>query len=328
MDRILTVVIPSYNVEKFIPETIPTFLDPKVLHKIEILIINDGSIDSTERIATEFQQKYPDTIKVITKTNGGHGSTINTGIRNANGKYLKVVDGDDWVDKQMFCNYVEKIEKVDSDLVITPHNWIDAETGESTYEIRYPNLEENIIYGLDKLIGSDFNMHSLTYKTSILKKIEPISEHCYYVDVEFALYPLKYVESVSYIDEAIYQYRFGYSDQSMSMINRIKNRNMHLRVLNNIIELYRSENMSDNARRLVRDRLIAMCEQHMIVLLNMNISHRNKEEIRTFVFDIREKIPDLKLLIPGRINQSIIRSNAALYFPMAIAIRLKNKYKK
>ena len=64
-----------------------------------------------QKVGKEYADKYPDTFRVISKENGGHGSTINCGIRNAVGKYFKVVDGDDWVNTADFVKLVEDLEK-------------------------------------------------------------------------------------------------------------------------------------------------------------------------------------------------------------------------
>ena len=89
MAKTLSVVIPSYNVEKYLPEILPTFLSPEVLDDIEVLIVNDGSKDNTSKVGKEFQDKYPNTVRIIDKENGGHGSTINRGIEEAVGKAFK-----------------------------------------------------------------------------------------------------------------------------------------------------------------------------------------------------------------------------------------------
>lgn len=112
MDKLLTVVIPSYNVEKFLNQTLDSFVcDESVMKKFEVIVVDDGSKDNTAKIGKEYADKYPDTFRVISKENGGHGSTINCGIRNAVGKYFKVVDGDDWVNTADFVKLVEELEK-------------------------------------------------------------------------------------------------------------------------------------------------------------------------------------------------------------------------
>lgn len=122
MYKILTITIPSYNTSQYIDSCLPTFLsNKKILKDIEILIINDGSKDDTLVKAKYYENKYPETIKVVDKENGGHGSTINSGIKLASGKYFKIVDGDDWVDNNNFTNLVQQLKKIDTDMVVNPY---------------------------------------------------------------------------------------------------------------------------------------------------------------------------------------------------------------
>ena len=77
--------------------------------------MNDGSKDETLQVARELQKEYPEVVYIIDKENGGHGSTINAGIREARGKYFKVVDADDWVDSNNFENSYSFLHKTDVD---------------------------------------------------------------------------------------------------------------------------------------------------------------------------------------------------------------------
>ena len=77
---LLSIVIPAYNVEFFLEETVSSVANSRHSNEIEILIVNDGSTDNTKVIAEKLTQKY-NCVKVINKTNGGHGSTINAGIK-------------------------------------------------------------------------------------------------------------------------------------------------------------------------------------------------------------------------------------------------------
>ena len=96
-EKILSVSIASYNVEAYLEECLESFVNSKVMDDLEVLVIDDGSSDSSPEIAQWYVDKFPDTFRLIRKENGGHGSTINKGIEVASGKYFKVVDGDDWV---------------------------------------------------------------------------------------------------------------------------------------------------------------------------------------------------------------------------------------
>lgn len=130
MEKILTVTVPSYNVEKFLENTLDSFVDERVLDDIEVLIVDDGSKDKTAEIGRKYEEKYPDTFRVISKENGGHGSTINRGIGEAKGKYFKVVDGDDWVDQDGFAELIQRLKTCDADYVFTNYYEVNDVTGE------------------------------------------------------------------------------------------------------------------------------------------------------------------------------------------------------
>ena len=83
--------------------------------------MNDESKDKTKSIGQQYEKRYPDSIYLINKENGGHGSALNKGIELATGKYFKVVDGDEWVDTKEFIKFVKTLENVESDVVATPY---------------------------------------------------------------------------------------------------------------------------------------------------------------------------------------------------------------
>ena len=77
MSKVLSVCVPSYNMEKYLNRCIDSFLVPEVLDQLEIIIVNDGSTDGTLSIANEYKTKYPQSIVVIDKPNGHYGSCVN-----------------------------------------------------------------------------------------------------------------------------------------------------------------------------------------------------------------------------------------------------------
>ena len=93
--KILTISIAAYNVEKFLDKTLSSLCNESLSEDLEVLIIDDGSTDKTGNIAKQYEKKYPNIFRYVYKENGGHGSTINKGIELAQGKYFRVLDGDD-----------------------------------------------------------------------------------------------------------------------------------------------------------------------------------------------------------------------------------------
>ncbi|MEE1475929.1 MAG: glycosyltransferase [Fusobacterium sp.] len=106
-DRIkVSVVVPVYNVEKYLDRCIQSILN-QTLKEIEIILIDDGSPDSCPKICDQYAKKY-NKIKVVHKENQGLGFARNSGIEIATGEYIAFVDSDDFIEKNMF-EYMYKI---------------------------------------------------------------------------------------------------------------------------------------------------------------------------------------------------------------------------
>ena len=120
--KILTVIVPVYNTEKYIKRCLDSLDNKEINDKLEVLVVSDGSKDNAINIAKEYSKRLPDTFKIIEKENGGHGSTINKGLELATGKYFRVLDSDDWVDNVNFVEFVKRLEDQDADLVVTDYS--------------------------------------------------------------------------------------------------------------------------------------------------------------------------------------------------------------
>ena len=168
--KVLTIVVPVYNTEKYIKRCLDSLDNTEINSKIEVLIVSDGSKDNAIIIAKEYEKRLPDTFKIIEKENGGHGSTINKGLELATGKYFRVLDSDDWVDSKNFIDFVNKIEKIDVDLIVTDYS------KEYVYDNRsekliYKNLEVNKKYDFDtfdlKLLNGEYFVMATKHFMSI-----------------------------------------------------------------------------------------------------------------------------------------------------------------
>ena len=199
----------------------------EIKEDIELIIVNDGSTDDTLKVAKEYQKKYPQVIKVIDKENGGHGSGVNAGLGIASGKYFKVVDSDDWVDTSSLKKVVATLKKQDIDMLIV--NYVYEKEG-SPKEMGYLNVfKENEIFTWQEVghfkVSEYLLMHSVFYKTSLLKEIHlTLPEHTFYVDNIFVYYPLPFVKTMYYLNVPLYRYFIGRTDQSVNervMIGRV-----------------------------------------------------------------------------------------------------------
>ena len=130
MNKILTISIAAYNVEKTIGKTLDSLLvgNNDDLNKLDIIIVNDGSKDSTSEVVMNYCTKYPDAIRLVNKQNGGYGSTINTSLEIAKGKYFKLLDGDDQYDTENLTSFLGFLSNTESDIVVSP--FIEDNSGE------------------------------------------------------------------------------------------------------------------------------------------------------------------------------------------------------
>lgn len=90
MEKLITIVIPTYNMEKYLDKCLTSLIVPdEYMELLEVLVVNDGSKDNSSAIAHRYEDKYPQTFRVIDKENGNYGSYVNRGLKEAAGKYIK-----------------------------------------------------------------------------------------------------------------------------------------------------------------------------------------------------------------------------------------------
>lgn len=286
MEKILTITVPSYNAENYLLETIPTMLSISNLEKLEIIIVNDGSKDNTLAVAQQLKENYPNTIVIVDKENGGHGSTINAGIKLATGKYFKVIDADDWVESNNLEQLIEYLSACNDDEVISP--FIKVYTDKNTEEEYSYSINSNRkSYQYDKFLG-EINelpkMHAISVKTKILQENGiHIDENCFYVDLEYNVFPMPYIHTISYFELPIYRYRLGASTQSVSISSYIKNIKMHEKVIFSLIHFYNSYvTMSVIQKELLKKLILGGVSTHVNIFLSRKDLHSAKNELIEF----------------------------------------------
>lgn len=237
----LSFVIPAYNSEAYLEKCLSSMLEPSVLEDLEIIVVNDGSTDATEKIALDFCGRYPGTVRLITQKNLGHGGALNTGCAAAQGKYLKVVDADDWVERKNLPALIKALETCDSDVVLTHYRTVNITTGEDKAWRCYPEAFGKAMTLADVMNRwGDFDraltFHGIAYRRDFYQKMGiSLSEHIFYEDHEFATFPCCHAETVTPLDIFVYVYRIGDVNQSVSDANQLKRISHVEAVLNRLL---------------------------------------------------------------------------------------------
>ena len=226
--KLLSVCIPSYNSQDYLHHAVESLLPGG--DRVEILIVNDGSKDDTARIADDYARRYPGIVRAIHKENGGHGDAVMCGLSQATGRYFKVVDSDDWVDKDAYPRVLDALAAhADLDLMIC--NYIYDKVGAAhKHVVRYDNaLPEGRVFTWDDVgrfhVGQYILMHSAIYRTQMLRDCGlSLPRHTFYVDNLYVYVPLTHVHRMLYLNLDLYHYFIGRDDQSVQeqvMIRRI-----------------------------------------------------------------------------------------------------------
>lgn len=252
--KLLSFIIPSYNCSAYLNKCVTSLMHPETMDQLEVLIINDGSTDDTLTVAQNLQARYPGIVQVITQENKGHGGALNTGCAAAKGKYLKVIDADDWIETQELPRFLFLLENCDSDVVLTHHYTRDISTGEVKKWKSYPE-EFGKTYTMEQIMSCpksferSLTFHGITYRTDFYhKNAMQLSEHVFYEDHEYATIPCCYAKSVTSFDLFLYDYRIGDVQQSVSDANQLKRLSHVEAVLERFIKEYAPQRLTDGGK--------------------------------------------------------------------------------
>ena len=328
-EKVLSVVVPAYNVELYLAKCVDSMLAAGCDEEIEILIVNDGSTDSTSDMAHAYERKHPGTVRVITKENGGHGSAVNTGILHATGNYLRVIDGDDWVNEEAFATLVARLKTADEDVVVTKYNTIQDVTWKVMPEDRfdiYNFVDCDKPYTFGEIADLPYiRIHQLNYRTDLLQKHDiTLDEKCFYVDVEFALYPMPYVRTLRFLDLPVYQYRVGRPKQSMN-INRMQQYvNDHRLVMTRISEFYdrvKEEDTSNALLKYLEYELSRLVVTQTRIWLSFPAMARYRDFIRELGASVKAQYPAVYEKLPNRTVRFLFKHKCVGYRPSSWAVR-------
>ncbi|MDE7424804.1 MAG: glycosyltransferase family 2 protein [Lachnospiraceae bacterium] len=299
--KVLSVAIPCYNSEAYMARAVDSLLPAG--DDIEIIIVNDGSTDTTKEIAEEYEKKYPAIVRVVNQENGGHGEAVNTGLRHASGLYFKVVDSDDWVEEQALFRILEKLREF-----VESGERIDMLISNYVYEKLEKKKQKVIDYRsclpVDRPFGwsevghfrssQNILMHSVIYRTKLLRDCGlELPKHTFYVDNIFVYQPLPAVSKLYYLDVDFYRYYIGREDQSVNeqvMMGRIDQQIKITKIMIDSHDLTKIRRKQ--LRKYMAKYLVMMMTVSSVFLIKMNTpeSLAKKEELWQYLKKKNERM--------------------------------------
>lgn len=213
---LISIIVPVYNVEKYLSECIDSIL-AQTYENFELILVDDGSPDNSGKICDEYEEKDK-RIKVIHKENGGVSSARNTGLDNAKGEYITFIDSDDVVDKQYLELMHQKLTETNSDMCFCHFDRFDENGSKENKEdipeylevdfgrpefvdfvSMFFNLKKNVFGSIWRVLYKKFIIESLKFNPKI-----KISE-----DLIFVLNAIFNSKSISSISNILYHYRMN-----------------------------------------------------------------------------------------------------------------------
>lgn len=308
--KLITFVVPCYNSEEYLDRCVESIVcgAKDFASEIEILLINDGSSDGTHDMIDEWQKKYPKSIKAIHQKNKGHGGAINTGLTNAAGAYFKVVDSDDWLNKENLTKLLTRLKELQvDDLDMLVFNYVYD--GKSYKSMGYKrSLPSDRIISWDdigKFGASNYIlMHSVIFRTEILREMKlRLPEHTFYVDNILAYTTLPNVKTMYYDNMDIYHYFIGREDQSVNEKVMTGRYDQQLKVNKILIDAvdFRDEEMSPKLKAYLKNYL-----SMMMTISSLFAILAGKQKEKDEIWDYLEKknpakCQDIKKTLLGRI---------------------------
>ena len=284
MEKILSVIIPTYNMEKYLNRCLDSLIIDEGMEFLEVIVINDGSKDSSLSIAKSYVEKYPNTFKVVDKENGNYGSCINRGLKEAIGKYVKVLDADDHFSTKDFKALIKTMLSVDVDIIFNDHTTINENGNQLSYcSNNYPagKFFDYIEYFTEnKKTIPYIHMHNVSYKRDNLLKIKyKQTEGISYTDVEWTFLPISVVKKAYYLNRPVYKYLLGREGQTISKDSCIKNINSLKTLVLSLIQSY-TENY-----KIVND----LIKQYFLYRISIEIVRI----YRMYFIDLKDRINEL-----------------------------------
>ena len=329
-DKLLSISIASYNVEEYLEETLESLvLESSYMDRLEIIIVNDGSTDSTQEIAENFRRRYPDTVRIINKSNGGYGSTINEAVRASEGKYFKLLDGDDRFDGRSLGMLIDLLEEGETaDLILS--TWVITREGRQGRELvdKHPKLAPSPHKIENASFGDGIAMFEICIRTELLvRRGVSITENCFYTDNEFVMTAILASSTVQKFEHPLYCYRLGVEGQSVSVEGQRKHYRDCIRAFAAVAAQYEAySGPITGGRASAVSALISVLMRFTYIahMLQKSPLHY-RAELKAFDDRMRSEYPRAYELTGGSRLVRIIRHSGPLLYSMLAGVILKRE---
>lgn len=278
----VSVIVPAYNASGYIKKCLDT-LTKQTLKEIEIIIVNDGSTDDTEKIIKEYMKNHKQ-IKYFYKENGGQSSARNLGLTYAAGEYISFVDSDDYIEPTMIEKLYNEINSKKLDVVICGINY----TYDDRIEKVYPFKKNQLITQKDFVITNPCPWNKIYRKSLLDKNKFKFPEGIIYEDLSQIPRVGIWTKKIGYVNECLYNYII-HDNSTMNISKYNPKINGIFTSLNLLYEHFEKKNKVEE----FHDELEHIFIHHLLFNANLRFySFKRYDEIKKISKIMKEKFPN------------------------------------
>lgn len=293
MYKTLSIIIPTYNMEALLPRCLDSLLIKENLDKLEVWVVNDGSKDKSSEIAHQYEAKYPGIFNVIDKPNGNYGSCINAALPKCTGKYVKILDADDYLVTEALAAMVSKMQEVDVDLFLNNMRLF----GSTDRIDDVPRTNPGKVSPITDFHAKYLGMHQIAYRTTLVQSIGyKQTEGISYTDNEWDFYPMFHVQNFYYMNDVVYMYYVGREGQTMDASVIARGTSQFEVIMNRMIDFY-----ADFDRASLKPEMLTYLDFRVWAISShvyggyalQNPSKENFRKVKAIDDAIKQKLPTL-----------------------------------
>lgn len=317
----ISIIIPIYNAEKTLELCLQSIMRQS-LKEIEILCINDGSVDNSLKIL-ENLNKEDSRIIIINKKNGGASSARNAALKIAKGEYCLNIDSDDWIEQNYLKNIYNRAKKDNLDIAISNIIFDFGNNLKKNYIVNDLNINEDKIITGKEYVSIFFNENGYGYSCNkLIRRKLYIKNNLWYdekifllEDVEILMMLAYYAKKVGKINKAYYHYIQG--DNNGSHKVRVSRLYDILGCMNKLIEFYSKNNENEILNLIKQDKYL-----HLLSRIIEN-DYIEKEEYKKFILKFVQEIKKEKKI---KFEKEVLKNKYKLFLVTILKIiRMVNK---
>ncbi len=234
----VSVIVPIYNVEKYLEKCINSLLS-QTLEDIQIILVNDGSKDNSGNIAREYEKNNKNRIIYVEKENGGLSDARNYGLKYATGDFIAFLDSDDYIEKNAYEEMYNKAIEENADYVECDFIW--EFPNKIRVDKQYPYKNKKEMFSFVRVVA----WNKLIKRQLITDNNLEFPKGLRYEDVEFTYKLIPFINKFTYVDKPF----IHYVQREGSIANVQNERTAEIfTVLDNVIEFYKENNIYDEYR--------------------------------------------------------------------------------